>query len=84
MEHDSSPGTAASSRHWSLMELAYGVLTILLLAGISWGGIAYVTRDKAGDAASERATKRVMDDPGPEPMKDDHPQTPGGVPSANR
>jgi hypothetical protein len=63
------------------MELTYGILTLILLAGISWGGIAYITRDKSKDAASERATKRVMDDPGPEPMKGDHPQQPGGVPS---
>jgi len=67
------------------MELApeaiWAGLLVLLLAGLVWGAISYMTRNKRMDGVTESATKRVMDDPGPEPMKGDKPQPPGGVPS---
>jgi hypothetical protein len=62
-------------------EVIWAVLLVLLLGGLVWGGIAYLTRNKRLDPLTERVTKQVMDDPGPEPMKDDKPQPPGGVPS---
>jgi hypothetical protein len=62
-------------------ELLWPVLSLIVLAGIAWGAIQYKTRDRRLDPLSERATKAVMDDPGPEPMKGDRAQQPGGVPS---
>jgi hypothetical protein len=65
-------------------EILWPILAAILLIGIVWGAISYKTRDKRLDPLTERETKRVMDDPGPEPMKDDAPQPPGGAPSASR
>jgi hypothetical protein len=68
-------------------ELLWPILSLIVLIGIAWGAIQYTTRNKALDQRSERATRELMDDPGPEPMKDDHRQEPGGAPSpseANR
>ncbi len=62
-------------------EFLWPILSAILLVGIAWGAIQYATRDKRLDRQSERVTKAVMDDPGPEPMPDDRPQQPGGVPS---
>ena len=65
-------------------ELMYGVLLVLLFAGIAYGALRYRSRNKRLDPLSEQATKKVMDDPGPEPMKGDRPQPPGGIPPASR
>jgi len=64
-------------------ELFWALLVVILVAGIAYGAIRYRSRDKRLDPVSERATKRVMDDPGPEPMKGDQAQPPGGVPPAS-
>ncbi len=61
-------------------EVVWGILLVLLFAGIAYGATRYNTRDKRLDPATERATRKVMDDPGPEPMKGDRAQPPGGVP----
>jgi hypothetical protein len=58
-------------------EALWAVLLVLLLAGLIWGAISYTTRNRRMDGLTEGATKRVMDDPGPEPMKGDEPQPPG-------
>jgi hypothetical protein len=52
-------------------EAIWGFFLMLLLAGIAWGAIAYFTRDRGKDGLTERETRKVMDDPGPEPMKGD-------------
>jgi hypothetical protein len=66
------------------MEIAFGILTLLLVGALVWGLVSYKTRDKRLDPVTEQAAKEVADDPGPEPMADDHRQPPGGVPSASR
>jgi hypothetical protein len=72
-----SAGTDEIATHFLPMEIAYGILTLLVLGGLIYGGIAYVTRDKRLDPASERATRELYADPGPEPMKEDvRPPTP--------
>jgi hypothetical protein len=63
-------------------EAIWAVLLVLLFGGLVWGAVSYMTRNKRMDGVSEDATKRIMDDPGPEPMKGDEPQRPGGAPSA--
>jgi hypothetical protein len=65
-------------------EAVWGGLLVLLLGGLIWGLFSYRMRNKRMDRVSEDATKQVMDDPGPEPMKGDRPQPPGGMPSAKR
>lgn len=65
-------------------EVLWAVLLILLFAGIAYGVLRNKGRDKRLDPVTERATKKVMDDPGPEPMKGDRPQQPGGVPPESR
>ena len=54
-------------------ELLWPILSLIVLAGIAWGAIQYKTRDKSLDPVSEKATKALWDDPGPEPMKGDLP-----------
>lgn len=65
-------------------EYLWPVLTAILFVVIAYGAIRYKTRNKRLDPATESATKKVMDDPGPEPMKGDRAQPPGGVPPASR
>ena len=65
-------------------EVVWGFLLVVLFAAIAYGAVRYKSRDKRLDPATERATKEVMDDPGPEPMKGDQAQPPGGVPPAAR
>ena len=59
-------------------EAIWGFFLMLLLAGIAWGVIAYFTRDRSKDRLTERETRKVMDDPGPEPMKSDRKQPRNG------
>jgi hypothetical protein len=61
-------------------EYIWLVLLAVLLLGIAYGALRDKTRDKRMDGVTEAATKKVMDDPGPEPMKGDRPQPPGGLP----
>jgi hypothetical protein len=65
-------------------EFLWPIITAILGIGIAWGVYRYKTRDKRLDPLTEQETKRVMDDPGPEPMKDDAPQPPLSRPYANR
>lgn len=59
-------------------EAVWGFFLMLLLAGIAWGAIAYLTRDRSNDGLIERETRKVMDDSGPEPMKGDKKQPRNG------
>ena len=63
-------------------ETMWGFLLILLLAGIAWGAIAYLSRDRGKDELTEIETRKIMDDPGPEPMKGDYKQPSNGAPPA--
>jgi hypothetical protein len=65
------------------MEIAFGIRALVILAGLAWGGISYVIRNKRLDPMSERTTRKIMDNPGPEPMKDDRRQQRGGVPRSS-
>ena len=57
-------------------EIYYGIGTILILGGLIWAAISYATRNKRLDAASERETRKVMTEPGPDGDVPDPPSAP--------
>lgn len=61
-------------------EAVWGFLLVLLVAAIAWGVIAWLTRDRSLDPTTEEETRKLMDDPGPKPMKGDRKQPPNGSP----
>ena len=86
MERRSGTGRAGGNRFGMPFapEVVWPIITAILAVGLVWGVIWYKTRDRRLDPLTERETKRIMDDPGPEPMEDDAPQTPAEIPTKDR